>query len=397
MKVWVSAFFFLFLPCAVSQAATMQDAQLELKTYKQNIQQERKDLNAVKKKIQQKRQVIRKQKKQERSILRDIQRIGKKMEEAEEAHQDNLDNLALVKNRVIDIRTQITQTESEIKRMQQFLAARLRMIYRERQSGIWRVLATSQTMTQALSRMKFFHVVAAQNAYVVERLNLERKMLLERTRQLIREEQKSEEMETASRRTLGKIKQHKHTREKILKGVRRERGQHEKAARELDAASKKLNRLITMLKKRASRIQKRIAQYGKLFAKRKSTLSWPTRGRVVTKFGKSRHPRFNTYIYNKGIDIKGSIGQNVISVGQGQVLFAEWFEGFGRMIILDHGGGYNTVYAHLRKILVNEGDTVKEGQAIGTLGESGTWKGPVLYFEIRKRGKALNPSSWLEK
>lgn len=108
-----------------------------------------------------------------------------------------------------------------------------------------------------------------------------------------------------------------------------------------------------------------------------------------------RHPRFDTYVTNKGIDIAGTIGQNVVAVAPGHVLFAEWFEGYGRMVILDHGNGFNTIYAHLAKISVSEGQTTGDGEIIGTLGDSGTWKGPTLYFEIRQRGEAVDPQAWL--
>ncbi len=388
--------FCVWLP-GLSLAATIPDTKDELKNYRNSIRQERKGLDLIKQKIHREKQVVRQQKRKERSVLFEIQRIGKKLEEANERHQDNQENLRQVRNQIARLHYDSQNTEQEMKRLRAFLASRLQLIYRERQSGFWRIIATSQSLPQALRRLKFFHVMATQNAFLIRRLTRKREELIQQTRQLMLKEQKAEELETVAKRSLRRIKTTCSEREKILRKVRRERAVHEKALKELVQASKRLNRLIRKLEQRARRMKKKISQYGEQFSRRKRTLPWPTRGRVISRFGKKRHPRFDTYVYNKGIDIKGSIGQNVISVSPGRILFAEWFEGYGRMIILDHGDGYNSVYAHLRKILVSEGDAVTEGQTIGTLGDSGTWKGPALYFEIRKRGKAVNPIPWLEK
>ncbi len=394
----VAALLGVWLVCPwPGSAATVREVQDKLQQYRQNISQEKKDLNAVRQRIRLEKKVVRKQKKQERSILFDIQRIGQKIEEAEDHHQEQLKNLRLVRTTIARLSYDIQTTETEIQRLRGYLAARLRLLYRERTQGFWRVLLTSQTLSQGLTRLKFFHVLAAQNADFIRRLAVQHNQLLTKHVEMQKREHQARELEAESKQTLAKIKIHRASRQKILKRVRRKRNEHERAVKELTVASQKLTKLIRMLEQRARKLKRRIAQYGKAFATRKHSLPWPTRGRVVTRYGKTKHPRFNTYIYNKGIDIAGSIGQNVISVTRGEVLFAEWFEGFGRMVILDHGGGYNTIYAHLKKILVSEGNTVKEGQVIGQLGDSGTWKGPDLYFEIRKRGKALNPLAWLEE
>ena len=79
----------------------------------------------------------------------------------------------------------------------------------------------------------------------------------------------------------------------------------------------------------------------------------------------------------------------------GRVRYAGWFQGYGRLVILDHGGGYYTVSGHLAEIAVAVGDTVASGAPIGTVGDSGSLSGPRLYFEIRRGGEALDPREWL--
>jgi septal ring factor EnvC (AmiA/AmiB activator) len=323
--------------------------------------------------------------------------MDKHIDNAEERYAEDQRNLQVVQIALGNIRAAMAQTEATQEQMKAFLALRLRLLYREGRQGFWRVLVTSPSVSEALRRIRFFHILAAQNAYWIERLTLTRGKLAGQRHDLAERERQARDLEASSLRTLESIRGQKLRREQMLDHVRNEREAHEQAAKELSAAAENLNHLVDTLKRRAAELEKKIRLEGLAFPLRQKKLIWPTRGRVTQKFGKTKHPRFNTWVMNKGIDITGSIGQNVCAVAPGNVLYAEWFEGYGRLVILDHGRGFNTIYAHLAKISVSEGQTVAEGQSIGTLGDSGTWKGPNLYFEIRQRGEAVDPQDWLER
>jgi len=79
------------------------------------------------------------------------------------------------------------------------------------------------------------------------------------------------------------------------------------------------------------------------------------------------------------------------------VIFAEWFKGFGQLIIINHGSGYHTLYGNLAEIFSKVGDIIRENQVIGKVGTSGVISGPGMYFEIRYKGKPLDPAQWLKK
>ena len=134
------------------------------------------------------------------------------------------------------------------------------------------------------------------------------------------------------------------------------------------------------------------------FAKGQGSLDWPVRGTLVGRFGPEKHPRFNTVIMNNGIDIESTAGTPVRAVAKGRVDFTnEDYSSFGQVVIVNHGDGYYTLYAHLSEILVRQGEEVQSGQTIGKVGDSGTsLKGTVLHFEVRKGSAALDPESWLK-
>lgn len=369
----------------------------KLEQYHRSITREQKDLQSIKRRLREQKRIIKKKQRREVSILKQIHVVERRIDDARQQYKDHQRNLKLVNSKITRLNRTMDNTRNDIDSLKGMLAKRVRLIYREQSSGFWKVLATSETLSEILLRLKFFHVLAVQNAFLIDRLNKKERAWRRQQSNLISRRVKSEELQSLSLKTLAQVKQHRASRKRILNRVRQERREHERAVKELAAASRRLNHLIDRLENKAARLRENISVAGKGFAREKGRLPWPTRGRVIRPFGKIRHPRFNTYIHNKGIDIAGRLGQNVQAVGEGVVLFAEWFEGYGRMIILDHGEGYNTVYAHLDELQVSAGDKVTAGQTIGQLGDSGSWEGPELYFEIRVQGKAENPIRWLKR
>ena len=127
-------------------------------------------------------------------------------------------------------------------------------------------------------------------------------------------------------------------------------------------------------------------------AKSKGKLTLPATGKIQQLFGKRRQGQVRW----KGIVINSSEGSPVRAVQDGKVLYADWLKGFGLVTIVDHGEGYMTVYGRNQALLKQAGDPVLQGESIGLVGSSGGQSSPGLYFEIRHKGKALNPKSWLK-
>jgi murein DD-endopeptidase MepM/ murein hydrolase activator NlpD len=118
---------------------------------------------------------------------------------------------------------------------------------------------------------------------------------------------------------------------------------------------------------------------------------------VLTTFGRQRHPEFGTMVFRRGIEIAAQEGDEVSAVEAGQVAWADWYRGYGRLVILEHPGSLYSLYGHLSSLAVKTGDRVDQGQVIGLAGDTGSLKGPKLYFELRRDGEAEDPLSWLAK
>jgi septal ring factor EnvC (AmiA/AmiB activator) len=125
----------------------------------------------------------------------------------------------------------------------------------------------------------------------------------------------------------------------------------------------------------------------------KGALAWPVTGRVRVPFGLRKHPRFDTYTVQNGIEIEAPHDAPVHAIHEGTVVFADMFRGYGQMVVLDHGGKHHSLYAHLAEVRARTGQRLQAGEVLGTVGAG--VEGPGLYFEMRFQGRPEDPREWL--
>lgn len=130
------------------------------------------------------------------------------------------------------------------------------------------------------------------------------------------------------------------------------------------------------------------------FHSARGKLPWPTQGKLDARYGKTRSPGDMRW---EGVALLAPAGQGVSAIHHGRVVFADWFRGKGLLLIIDHGDGYMSLYAHNQSLLKEPGDWVSAGEKIATVGNSGGLAKAELYFEIRHQGKPVNPTQWLRK
>jgi len=149
---------------------------------------------------------------------------------------------------------------------------------------------------------------------------------------------------------------------------------------------------------RESRIrQQQEALKTKSFKALRGELPWPAEGRIIAKFGRQWNPKLKTTTENPGIDIKGQPGSAIRTILGGVVTTITYIRGYGTTIIVDHGGGFYTVYSHVTNIETTVDSEVRNGDVIAYMGDSGSINGSKLHFEIWGKGQKLDPEKWLIK
>lgn len=176
--------------------------------------------------------------------------------------------------------------------------------------------------------------------------------------------------------------------EEVVGAIKGEAELARRMVRELEQADADLTRVIQDLNEGPA-----TSGFGAL----KGKLPFPAPGHIEVGFGKVVNPRFNTVTVQKGVDIRAPAGTPVRAVAEGTVAYAGWMRGYGNLLILDHGGGYHTLVAHLASVAQEVGAQVAAGDVVGEVGDTGSLKGAYLYFEIRRAGQAVDPSPWLAR
>jgi septal ring factor EnvC (AmiA/AmiB activator) len=130
-------------------------------------------------------------------------------------------------------------------------------------------------------------------------------------------------------------------------------------------------------------------------------LPWPlgpeVRGRLLERFGEVVHPRHGTRTVRHGVLVEAPAGAPIRAVAPGRVVFGDWYKGFGLALVVDHGGGDLSVLAHAGELLVRVGEPVEAGRVVATVGDTGSLRGPCLYFQLQRDGTPVDPMAWLAR
>jgi len=185
--------------------------------------------------------------------------------------------------------------------------------------------------------------------------------------------------------------QQKQQRANTLAGIDRDIVTKTSSLNTLDKERKSLESVLQAVEREITNIA--IPASYKPFSAMRGKMPWPVKGKLLNRYGA---PRQGSAVTWQGIQIAGREGDSVLSIHNGRVVFSDWLRGAGLLIIVDHGGGYLSLYAHNQSLLRTEGDWVKGGEAVATVGNSGGQRQAGLYFEIRHKGLPTDPRRWCQ-
>ena len=353
------------------------------------------ELEKIKRKMERERQGITKVQKKEGSVLQGLEKIEQELERKGKEVK-NIDS------RLDSILADLQRTEEEVKKIGSSLSARrerlkrrIRALYKWQRGGSPFVLLNGGlSVAELMQRRRYLELTLGYDQRLVSQL-------LEESAQqeaLKKELAKKREVVDRQRRVLigmqESIRLEREKKREILTSLRREKEVHVRALKELEQAAHRLQKMMDEIAKKSAA---QPATGGVGFEALRGTLDLPVRGEVMGGFGKTRHPEFSAELFRKGIDIKASLGEEIRAVEGGRVVFADRFSGYGKMMIIDHGQRYYTIYAHLSDLFKRPGEAVQRGEPIALVGDSNSLVGARLYFEIRKDGKPLDPLPWFGK
>jgi len=346
----------------------------------------------IQKKIEKKKKELKAVKKRGSSVLSDLDNVNKQLRITESELKKFRKKIIDTERKIAQVEAEISSNKGEMKKYRTWIKNKLRALYRYGHSpDIVLLFLNSDDISQITRNAKYLQIIAdyehrLMNSYKenVDTLNRKEQQLKILKAELVhnRENLKKEEIS---------LERKQKSKKKLLASIKQEETSSYRMLKELEEASRKLLEII-----RESERQEADMYAAKGFSKLKGTLPWPLNGKIGIPYGTQKDPQFNTPIFRSGAFIQSSTDTLAKAVHNGKVVFAEWFKGYGQLVIVNHGEGYHTLYGNLSEIFPKVGDIIKRQQVIGRVGSSGILNAPGVYFELRYKGKPLDPSQWLK-
>lgn len=292
--------------------------------------------------------------------------------------------LKQAEQRLQDLQKDLEQAEASYYTMQQATVARLQFLQRQRGSEGWAILLQSTNFNQFLERRyQLRRVYEADRAVLVD-LKAQADEI-KRQRAVVEEQKNS--VALIRQELLAKKQQYEAEAEQQSQLIGRL--QQDRAA--LEAAEAQLARdseeIAALIRERLAASSGAVLGTGRFI--------YPVSARISSGFGNRIHPILGYSRFHAGVDFGASHGSTIRAADAGRVIFAGWYGGYGRAVIVDHGNGITTLYAHTSGLYVSQGQVVSQGQAIAAVGSTGLSTGPHLHFEVRQNGNPVNPMGYL--
>ena len=356
-----------------------------------------KDLEGLKKKIERERQGISQVQKKEGSILQTLGKIEGDLDKKTKALKEANARFGTVSSEMQKKQAEAESIKISIAQRQELFRNRAVALYRWYRGGSPFVLLNGEvSLGRLLQRKHYLESTVAFDGQLIQQLNeeIERrdviaKELALKKKQLGGQRQALAEAQESVRKEAEKKKE-------LLASLRQEKESRIRVVKELELAALRLQKMMDEISRRAVSKPPEVPPGVGLGALR-GRLDWPVKGALISGFGKARHREVAAEVFHNGIDIEAPVGEEVKAVEKGTVVFADHFSGYGKMVILDHGERYYTIYAHLSEILKRNGAAVKRGEILGRAGDSDSLAGATLYFEMRKDGRSIDPVPWFAK
>ena len=360
---------------AIAQAESTPDSVTDLQQQRRDLEESRSDVSQQRQKLQELEGAA-----QERlgNLQQTIKATDEQIKENEKQLQQATEKLAR-----IEAELQVAQRAYEQK--QTTTIARLRFLQRQRESSTWATLLQSKTLKQLLGRRRQLKLVYQADQQVLIELKTEKDRISDQKFQV---ELQRNQVALLSQYLLARKADYKaqaQSQQQLVQRLTTDRRALEAAEIQLAKDTRQLTLLIQ--KKLGVTSTNKIVGTGTMIA--------PVNGQITGDFGWREHPILKNRKFHAGADFAVPQGTPIQAADRGTVIFAGWYGGYGNAVIVDHGQGITTLYAHASQVYVTQGQSLQKGQTIAAVGSSGFSTGPHLHFEVRLNGEPTNPRAFL--
>jgi septal ring factor EnvC (AmiA/AmiB activator) len=315
----------------------------------------------------------------------EIGRINKQLREANHRKAEFGTRLSSLKN-------DQSATLKNLSKQRSTLICQLQMAYVIGKKEKVKLLLNQQDPSSIGRTMMYYQYITKSRAQQISRFNAALSTLQMQTDEINKETAKLHLLITHLKYDQQNLKRYQTQRNKVLIAQKQQINRQSESLNSVLKDEHRLQLLIKSLQMALADIPNDVSAY-QPFAQSKGQLEWPVKGQIRNLFGKNRINHTDSLKW-QGIVIESEIGQGVRAISSGRIAFSDWLPRYGLITIIDHGHGYMSLYGHNQSLYRSAGDWVETGDLIAIAGNSGGQESPGLYFEIRYRGKPLDPALW---
>nr|WP_160251129.1 murein hydrolase activator EnvC [Mixta theicola] len=396
---------------------------LLLPLYTHAAEDNKSQLKSIQQSIAEKEKSVRLQKLQRSKLLDQLQTQEKAIAEASRKLRQTQQQLSRLNKEIVTLNRSIAQLQKRQKQQETLLAQQLDAAFRQGKHSGLQLLLSGEESQRNERILSYFGYLNEERQKTIGELQQTRRDLAMQKADLLRKQNQQKTLLAEQQTQQGRLEQARAARKKTLASLENalekdqadlvEMRQNEsrlqskiaRAEREAKARAEREAREAEQVRKRQAQAKAKGSTYKPTESER-SLMSrtgglgrpggqalWPVRGRIEHRFGEALQGELRW----KGLVINAPEGTEVKAIADGRVLMADWLQGYGLVVVVEHGKGDMSLYGYNQSALVRTGDQVRAGQPVALVGTSGGRGTPSLYFEIRRQGQAVNPLPWLGK
>jgi len=329
---------------------------------------------------------LRQVKQRQAAVSHDLHVVEGRVRASRQALQVATVSLADTRQQLGEANRQLSAAKVRLAAHEAALAQRLRFIYEHGQTGYLAVLTRAATFADFADRYYLLGQIVRQDADILTQVRASR-AAVGRHRELVAErEQQVSNWQSEVLHRHAAYNSSRLEKQRTLSQLAQERARYEQELAETEAARRRIDSIIRALSRTAGGRRRYLTPW-------RGSFGCPVPGaRVTSGYGSRVHPIYHVRAFHHGVDLAAPVGTPIYAAGNGEVILAtSGGTGYGRFIVIDHGGGVTTLYGHCSAFAVGVGAKVKKGQAIAYVGSTGSSTGPHCHFEVRRNGSTVPP------